>query len=150
MPTAPFLCQVQPRAWRLAHCSRFNYPRGVQPPRNRPVLAKAVLNQDPHTLTHPTSALQSSSPRRLTNPFYQGRLFDVSNNKAYQPGGGYAVFAGHDASRALAKSSLKPEECVPEWEDLDAAEKKTLEEWYVFFSKRYNIVGLVEGATNMG
>lgn len=58
------------------------------------------------------------------------------------------VFAGKDASRALAKSSLKPEDCVPDWYDLPDKEKTVLDEWYQFFSKRYNIVGKVEGATN--
>lgn len=59
------------------------------------------------------------------------------------------MFAGKDASRALAKSSLKPEDCVPEWSDLPESEKKTLDDWFTFFSKRYNIVGIIEGATNM-
>jgi hypothetical protein len=63
-------------------------------------------------------------------------------------GGIGLVFVGKDASRALAKSSLKPEDCVPEWYDLDEKEKTTLDEWYTFFSKRYNIVGKVEGAKN--
>lgn len=36
----------------------------------------------------------------------------------------------------------------PEWEDLDDKEKSTLNDWITFFSKRYNVVGLVEGATN--
>ena len=54
------------------------------------------------------------------------------------------VFAGKDASRALAQSSLKPEECRPEWEDLPDIEKGVLKDWYTFFSKRYNIVGKVQ------
>jgi membrane-associated progesterone receptor component len=58
------------------------------------------------------------------------------------------VFAGKDPSRALACSSLKPEDCVPDWYDLDDKEKTTLDEWFTFFSKRYNIVGKVEGAKN--
>lgn len=37
---------------------------------------------------------------------------------------------------------------MPEWYDLDEKEKQTLDEWYTFFSKRYNIVGKVEGAKN--
>lgn len=53
------------------------------------------------------------------------------------------VFAGKDPSRALATSSLKVEDCRPEWEDLDDKEKKVLDEWFTFFSKRYNIVGKV-------
>nr|POE47355.1 putative steroid-binding protein 3 [Quercus suber] len=56
-----------------------------------------------------------------------------------------AVFAGKDASRALAQSSLKAEECRPEWEDLSDEHKKVLNDWYTFFSKRYNIKGKVEG-----
>lgn len=62
---------------------------------------------------------------------------------------GELVFAGHDASRALGMSSLKPEDVRPDWTDLPAQERKTLDDWMIFFSKRYNIVGVIEGATNM-
>jgi membrane-associated progesterone receptor component len=58
------------------------------------------------------------------------------------------VFAGHDASRALAKTSTKAEDVAPEWADLPDGEKKVLEDWFTFFSKRYNIVGVVEGSAN--
>lgn len=58
------------------------------------------------------------------------------------------MFAGHDASRALAKTSTNPADVKPEWEDLDDKEKGVLNDWYTFFSKRYNIVGKVEGAKN--
>lgn len=53
------------------------------------------------------------------------------------------VFAGKDPSRALAQSSLKVEDCVPEWSDLEDKHKTVLQEWYTFFSKRYNVVGKV-------
>ncbi|TKA75119.1 hypothetical protein B0A55_05018 [Friedmanniomyces simplex] len=79
----------------------------------------------------------------------KGTVFDVSGNKAYGPEGSYKVFAGKDASRALAQSSLKEEECRPDWEDLSDDHKKVLNDWYAFFSKRYNVKGKVEGATNM-
>lgn len=101
----------------------------------------------------------------------KGIVFDVSRNAAYGPTGQYRgmshirgsrnkkqdeqrtlttskVFAGKDPSRALASSSLKPEDCRPDWHDLDDKEKTVLEEWFTFFSKRYNIVGKVEGASN--
>ena len=55
----------------------------------------------------------------------------------------FTVFAGKDASRALAMSSVKPEDCRPDWEDLPDKEKTVLNEWMTFFSKRYNIVGKV-------
>ncbi|KAK3111031.1 hypothetical protein LTR53_014106 [Teratosphaeriaceae sp. CCFEE 6253] len=79
----------------------------------------------------------------------KGTVFDVSGNKAYGPEGSYKVFAGRDASRALAQSSLKDEECRPDWQDLSDDHKKVLNDWYTFFSKRYNIKGKLEGATNM-
>ena len=59
------------------------------------------------------------------------------------------VFAGKDPSRALASSSLKAEDCVPDWYDLEEEKKTVLNDWYKFFSKRYNIVGKVEGAANL-
>ena len=87
-------------------------------------------------------------------------MFDVTGNDAYTTGpykglflplsGVDAdrsslrpVFAGKDASRALAMSSVKPEDVTAEWEDLGDKEKKVLDEWMIFFSKRYNVVGKV-------
>ncbi|KAI2638940.1 cytochrome b5 [Hypomontagnella submonticulosa] len=79
----------------------------------------------------------------------KGKVYDVSANKAYREGGSYHVFAGKDASRALAKTSTKPEDVRPEWQDLDDKEKQTLDDWITFFTKRYNVIGILEGATNM-
>ncbi|KAI1639591.1 cytochrome b5-like heme/steroid binding domain-containing protein [Biscogniauxia mediterranea] len=79
----------------------------------------------------------------------KGKVYDVTGNKAYQEGGSYHVFAGKDASRALAKTSTKAEDVQPEWRDLSDKEKSTLNDWVTFFSNRYNVVGVVEGATNM-
>jgi hypothetical protein len=59
-----------------------------------------------------------------------------------------AVFAGRDASGALAKTSTKPEDVTSEWKHLSDKEKSTLNDWVTFFSKRYNVVGKVKGATN--
>ncbi|KAL6906942.1 cytochrome b5-like heme/steroid binding domain-containing protein [Trichoderma evansii] len=78
----------------------------------------------------------------------KGKVYDVSGNKMYQPGGSYHVFAGKDASRALGMTSVKPEDVRPDWHDLPDKEKGVLEDWITFFSKRYNVVGVVEGANN--
>ena len=51
-----------------------------------------------------------------------------------------AVFAGKDASKALGKTSTKAEDVSPDWQDLSDKDKGT---------KRYNVVGIVEGATNL-
>ena len=38
-------------------------------------------------------------------------------------------------------SSLKPEDCRKDYADLGEKELKVLDDWFTFFSKRYNIVG---------
>lgn len=73
----------------------------------------------------------------------------MTGKSAYLPGGSYAVFAGRDASRALGMTSTKEEDVRPEWADLPDEQKKVLDDWVTFFSKRYNVVGRVEGATNV-
>lgn len=72
----------------------------------------------------------------------KGTVFDVtSKSKVYGPEGGYRVFVGKDASRGLAKSSLKPEDAISDTEGLTEKELQVLDDWYSFFSQRYNIVG---------
>ncbi|GAO51883.1 hypothetical protein G7K_5974-t1 [Saitoella complicata NRRL Y-17804] len=77
----------------------------------------------------------------------RGLIYDVTRNKSmYGPGAGYNIFAGKDASRGLAKSSLKNEDARGEVEGLTEAEMKVLSDWEGFFQKRYNIVGrLIDG-----
>ncbi|KAI8843593.1 cytochrome b5-like heme/steroid binding domain-containing protein [Chytridium lagenaria] len=74
----------------------------------------------------------------------KGTVFDVSQNRdMYKPGQGYSVFAGKDASKALGKSSLKPEDCIPDFSSLDAEELQTLNKWHSHYQKKYPIVGRV-------
>ncbi|CAH2448163.1 Hypothetical protein PP7435_CHR2-2067 [Komagataella phaffii CBS 7435] len=80
----------------------------------------------------------------------KGTVFDVTHNsKAYGVGQGYHALVGRDASKALGKSSLKPEDLNPaecwDYSDLNEKQLQTLENWFTFFSKRYNIVGKVVG-----
>lgn len=88
----------------------------------------------------------------------------MSGKETYAPGKGYhgktgvcttseyllmdPVFAGKEPNRALGKSSLKPEDCVPDYSTLSETETKTLNDWHTFFSKRYNIVGRLPKADN--
>lgn len=71
----------------------------------------------------------------------KGTVFDVSaNTAAYGVGQGYHALVGRDASQALGKSSLKPEDTDPaiswDFSSLDAKQSQTLDDWFTFFSNR--------------
>ena len=111
-------------------------------------------------ITYPHRAIIISSPGANEGyPTYvaiKGLVYDVTGNSSYAPpsasddkGGAYHVFAGKDASRALAITSVKPEDVRGEWADLNEKEKGVLNDWVTFFSKRYPVVGKVAGASNL-
>ncbi|KAI6248647.1 putative steroid-binding protein 3 [Erysiphe necator] len=102
----------------------------------------APPKSDPITLTELRKANGNDS--NLCYVAIKGKVFDVSGNKAYLPGGPYHNFAGHDASRALALTSTKIEDVRHEWEDLGEKEKEVLNDWMTYFSKRYNVVGVIQ------
>ncbi|KAL8942302.1 MAG: hypothetical protein Q9211_001448 [Gyalolechia sp. 1 TL-2023] len=107
-----------------------------EPPKLNPPLSTPI------SVSH-LAQCDGLSPSYPTYVAIKGTVFDVSGNTAYAPKGAYHVFAGKDPSRALALSSLKAEDCRPDWEDLGDKEKQVLSDWFTFFSKRYNIVGQV-------
>ena len=80
----------------------------------------------------------------------KGVVFDVSSNEVYREGGGYHVFAGKDASVALAKMNFADELMDPtktHWTkegELDEKQWKVLDEWVVFYEKRYKIIAKLE------
>lgn len=72
----------------------------------------------------------------------KGIVFDVtSNRQQYTPPQGYSVFAGKDASKALGKSSLKVEDCIADYAELNEEELQTLNKWVDFFTKKYPRIG---------
>ncbi|KAI5303447.1 hypothetical protein KEM56_007537 [Ascosphaera pollenicola] len=111
--------------------------KDLAPPKDDPITLEELAKCDGTDETRPTYLA------------IKGVVFDVSRNAMYKPGGSYHLFAGKDASRGLALSSLKPEDARAEWYDLSDSQKKVLEDWFTFFKKRYNIVGKVVGATNL-
>ena len=66
-----------------------------------------------------------------------GKVFDVSNAADfYGPGGPYSVFAGHDASRALATFSVDSSQFKDTYDDLNDLKPSQLEsvkEWEMQF-----------------
>jgi membrane-associated progesterone receptor component len=64
----------------------------------------------------------------------------------YAPGTTYNLFAGKDASRALAKMSFKPEDVNSrDLSDLTEEQLKVLSDWAAKFEfkRKYPIVGLL-------
>jgi membrane-associated progesterone receptor component len=82
-----------------------------------------------------------------SKPIYvavKGRIFDVTNGKSfYGPGGPYALFAGTDASRALAKMSKNDEDVSPTLDGLSEKEIEVLNDWEKKFEAKYPVVGRV-------
>ncbi|KAI8073675.1 cytochrome b5-like heme/steroid binding domain-containing protein [Thamnidium elegans] len=77
-----------------------------------------------------------------------GSVYDVTQGRNfYGPGNPYANFAGHDASRGLAKNSFDPEMMVDPYgpidklEDLEADDWESLREWENLFAGKYLLVG---------
>ncbi|PWN23856.1 cytochrome b5 [Microstroma glucosiphilum] len=72
----------------------------------------------------------------------KGQIFDVSaKREMYLPGKGYHIFAGKDGSKGLGLSSLKPEDAIADYSELDEKHLKVLDDWVAYYTKRYNIVG---------
>ncbi|CAK9183671.1 unnamed protein product [Ilex paraguariensis] len=59
----------------------------------------------------------------------------------YGPGGPYALFAGRDASRALALMSFKPQDLTGNIAGLSTSELEVLQDWEYKFMEKYVKVG---------
>jgi membrane-associated progesterone receptor component len=75
-----------------------------------------------------------------------GLVYDVTSRREMYSsgsGGSYGIFAGTDATRGLAKSSLKADDLLPlgSLDGLTDKELKTLSEWEAYYRKRYKIIG---------
>ena len=62
----------------------------------------------------------------------------------YGPGGPYALFAGKDASRALAKMSFEPSDLTSDISGLGPFEAEALQEWEYKFKSKYITVGTIK------
>ncbi|KAL1760690.1 progesterone binding protein [Schizophyllum commune] len=103
----------------------------------------APPKDDPYTLEE-LKAFDGTDPARPIYVSIKGTIFDVSPKRdVYGPGRAYGLFAGKDASKGLGMSSLRPEHAVPDYGGLSEGDRKVLDDWWGFFSKRYNIVGRV-------
>jgi len=72
-----------------------------------------------------------------------GKVYDMTKGKGfYGPGGPYSVFAGRDASRALATFDVHSvSEEYDDLSDLKQSELNEVKEWDLQFSEKYTYVG---------
>jgi membrane-associated progesterone receptor component len=124
-----------------------------------PIKGKLVAQEDMPDPTHVISKEELSKhngegevpAKYATAPIYVGagnKVYDVSFGgvEFYGKGCGYNLFAGRDASRALALVSLDPKEAMnPDISDLDEKRIKVLNDWIKTFSerKKYPVVGVL-------
>lgn len=88
-----------------------------------------------------------SDPEKPLLMAIKGQIYDVSRSRMfYGPGGPYALFAGRDASRALALMSFDPQDLTGNIEGLNASELEVLQDWEYKFMEKYVKVGQLVGA----
>ncbi|KAH9622716.1 hypothetical protein KSS87_018884 [Heliosperma pusillum] len=87
-------------------------------------------------------AYDGSNPQKPLLMAIKGQIYDVSRGRMfYGPGGPYAMFAGHDATRALALMSFDTQDLTGNTEGLSESELDVLEDWELKFNEKYPKVG---------
>jgi len=88
-----------------------------------------------------------TDPKKQLLMAIKGQIYDVSQSRTfYGPGGPYALFAGKDASRALAKMSFEEKDLTGDLEGLSPYELEALTDWEYKFMSKYNKVGQIKGS----
>lgn len=90
-------------------------------------------------------AYDGSDPKKPLFMAIKGQIYDVSQSRMfYGPGGPYALFAGKDASKALAKMSFEDKDLTGDISDLGPFELDALQDWEYKFMSKYVKVGTVK------
>lgn len=88
------------------------------------------------------AAYDGSDPGKPLLIGIRGQVYDVTRGRDfYGPGGPYAMFAGKDCTRALAKLSFEAELFTGNTEGLEPHELEKLEEWIEMFEGKYRRIG---------
>uniref|UniRef100_A0ACD5U561 Uncharacterized protein n=1 Tax=Avena sativa TaxID=4498 RepID=A0ACD5U561_AVESA len=92
-----------------------------------------------------------SDPEKPLLMAIKGQIYDISQSRMfYGPGGPYALFAGKDASRALAKMSFEPEDLTGDISGLGPFELSALQDWEYKFVSKYVKVGSIKRTGPIG
>ncbi|EQC39164.1 hypothetical protein SDRG_03370, partial [Saprolegnia diclina VS20] len=103
-----------------------------------PIVGRVLAQKD---MTRDELATYTNMPIYVA---LKGKIYDVTIGGAdhYGPNGGYKLFAGKDASRALALMSFDAVNLEnPHIDDLNETQTKTLNDWEAKFAAKYGVVG---------
>ncbi|XP_042512219.1 membrane steroid-binding protein 1-like [Macadamia integrifolia] len=90
-------------------------------------------------------AYDGSDPTKPLLMAIKAQIYDVSQSRMfYGPGGPYALFAGKDASRALAKMSFEDKDLTGDISGLGPFELDALQDWEYKFMSKYVKVGTIK------
>ncbi|URD79587.1 membrane steroid-binding protein [Musa troglodytarum] len=90
-------------------------------------------------------AYDGSDPKKPLLMAIKGQIYDVTQSRMfYGPGGPYALFAGKDASRALAKMSFEQNDLTGDISGLGPFELEALQDWEYKFTGKYTKVGTIK------
>ncbi|KVI10150.1 membrane steroid-binding protein 1-like [Cynara cardunculus var. scolymus] len=90
-------------------------------------------------------AYDGTDPKKPLLMAIKGQIYDVSQSRMfYGPGGPYALFAGKDASRALAKMSFEEKDLNGDLTGLGVFELDALQDWEYKFMSKYAKVGSIK------
>ena len=99
----------------------------------------------PRKLWHPSELVRYDGTRGAESPILlaaDGKVFNVSlARRLYGPGGEYAVMAGRDATRLLARNSLDEPPHADGHSELSLAERASLAAWVFSLEQKYDTVG---------
>ncbi|KAL5231428.1 hypothetical protein ABZP36_030204 [Zizania latifolia] len=116
---------------------RREEPSEVVPPAPEPVEVGKITAEE-------LRQYDGSDPEKPLLMAIKGQIYDVSQSRMfYGPGGPYALFAGKDASRALAKMSFEPQDLTDDISGLGPFELSALMDWEYKFSSKYVKVGTI-------
>ncbi|XP_059629293.1 membrane steroid-binding protein 2-like [Cornus florida] len=90
-------------------------------------------------------AYDGKDPKKPLLMAIKSQIYDVSQSRMfYGPGGPYALFAGKDASRALAKMSFEDKDLTGDISGLGPFELDALQDWEYKFMSKYVKVGTIK------
>ncbi|KAL1296392.1 hypothetical protein HN51_057092 [Arachis hypogaea] len=108
------------------------------PPLKPPVQIGEVTEEE-------LKAYDGTDPEKPLLMAIKGQIYDVSQSRMfYGPGGPYALFAGKDASRALAKMSFEDKDLTGDISGLGPFEIEALQDWEYKFMTKYVKVGTIK------